>query len=604
MRAVQLPSVVSLFLSFCLPTKVRGVLDCTEAAFTNILPANTTLKAATAIANNGTYGGVSLDLDFPANATELPPLCVAEFNVTAPDGSFYSFGLFLPDAPLYNARFIATGNTGFGGGINWPAMGSLVQYGFATMSTDSGHESSPNDASWARNAPMHVENWAWRAMHGSVELSKEVVKSYYGSGVKYSYYTACSGGARQGLKDIQLFPEDFDGMVAGAAPWLLSHLHTWAVKIGMYNLPANSSGHLDDDDFTLVNNEIMTQCDALDGNADNILSDPYHCDFNAAALLCNDTTTSNCLSQEQVETVNNIYDDWNDPSGDLIWPSLTIGADASGLAGHPDAPSSFGTEYVENFIANSTAWDWHTLNASTVTLADSIDPGSSNADLFDLSAYQKAGGKLITYHGLADPLIPTGSSIYYHQQVLATMAPPSGTLDDFFRFFLIPGMHHCSGSDGAPYFISGGGQNVDGATHSVPGYEDAQHDVIFAMMAWVENNQAPNTIVATKWLNNTPALGVERQRPLCVFPKQAKYSGHGNFSEAENWACENAEGVVLPSIRIAKEGSVAVASTSAGPGPSPTKKSGAVSCRRNGLQRWSLVLGALMVGLGFIQELL
>ena len=181
---------------------VAATLSCTKAAFVPYLPANTTILSATKVESGGSYGGGNQDKDFPSSATGLPALCAVQMQVYEAHSS-YMVGLFLPSTATYNKRFMTTGNTGFGGGINWPAMGTFVQYGFASMSTNSGHSSGAGDASWALNNPEALADWGYRAMHGSVVVAKKVIAAYYGSSISYSYYSACSGGGRQGLKEVQ-----------------------------------------------------------------------------------------------------------------------------------------------------------------------------------------------------------------------------------------------------------------------------------------------------------------------------------------------------------------------------------------------------------------
>ena len=178
-------------------------------------------------------------------------------------------------------------------------------------------------------------------------------------------------------------------------------------------------------------------------------------------------------------------------------------------------------------------------------LADKLQPGNATAGNFDLSPFHNRGGKLLQYHGLADGLIATGSSTYFYKEVLKTLVPKGIELESWYRFFLVPGMQHCAGTPldvNAPWYFAGANQagalGVEpGSVHSVPGFSDAKHDILLALMAWTENGTAPDSIVATKWKNDTLTDQVMRQRPLCPYPTQAKYTGHGNPDDAENWKC-------------------------------------------------------------------
>lgn len=455
-----------------LAQNVAATLTCTKSAFVPYLPTNATILSATKVSSGGSYGGGSADKDFPASATGLPALCAVQIQVYEAQSS-YMVGLFLPSTATYNKRFMTTGNTGFGGGINWPAMGTFVQYGFASMSTNSGHSSGAGDASWALNNPEALIDWGYRAMHGSVVVAKQVISAFYGSTASYSYYSACSGGGRQGLKEVQMYPEDFDGVVAGSPPWWLTHLHTWVVNVGMQNLPLSSANRIPATMFTPIKNEIYKQCDPADGLTDGVISAPYSCNFNSSTLACTKTKTTNCLKPGPLDTLNSLYSDWRDASGNFLFPPFALGADYYNLVSSTSAPSSFGTDFVKYMVVNDANWNWTTFNTSVVTYADQLDPGTANADNYDLSPFQAAGGKLIHYHGMADSLIPTGSSILYREKVAEAMS--GTTLNDFYRMFLIPGMGHCRDSTVAPWFIAGGGQSIANSSHSVPGFSDAKH---------------------------------------------------------------------------------------------------------------------------------
>ena len=238
-----------------------------------------------------------------------------------------------------------------------------------------------------------------------------------------------------------------------------------------------------------------------------------------------------------------------DTNQTFVFPALALGADPTDLAGTDatDSPTSFGLSWVQNAVLNDPSWPWQNMDYSIVQLAQSRNPGNTDADDFDLTPFRQRGGKLLSYHGLADQLIPTGSSKYLHSQILQTMSSPNvssvpvtNNLEDFYRFFLIPGMAHCYGSaspfDSAPTYIGQAGGKPLGATHSVPGFMDAQHDILLALMDWVENGRAPDQLIATKFTNETVELGVQRQIPLCVYPRRVVYRG-GDPSKPESFEC-------------------------------------------------------------------
>ncbi|KAI1097979.1 tannase and feruloyl esterase [Jackrogersella minutella] len=514
------------------------VAECTTEAFAAISKSHTelTINFVEAVLQNGSFGQAETDIPFPTNATKLPALCSVGINVKSSENSSYNFGLFLPDT-TWNGKFMATGNGGFGGGINWPDMGILSQYGFATMSTDTGHSSDIADGSWGLDAPERVIDWGHRAMHGSVLFAKEIITSYYASpdGIKYSYYAGCSTGGRQGLKEIQTYPDSFDGIIVGAPAWWTVHLAANTLQLGLYNRPDSAPSHIDPSIFPAIVAEVTKQCDPQDGLVDGIINDPYGCNFNFEALLCTPSSDpTSCLTPAQLATMVKFYNPWIDVNQTYVFPSMALGTDPSFSLGADLTPLGF--DLFKYWVYNNSDWDYTKFTFNDVLFADSINPGNATADNFDLSPSNERGSKILMYHGAADSLIPTGSSLYFYQQVLQTLIPQGVTTDDFYRFFLIPGMNHCSGSDLAPWYIGSASQAVDGVTHSVPGYEDADHDIILALTKWVEEGKAPDQIIATKFVNDTATLGIERQRPLCPYPKQAQYIS-GDPDQSESWQC-------------------------------------------------------------------
>ncbi|OJJ62580.1 hypothetical protein ASPSYDRAFT_41271 [Aspergillus sydowii CBS 593.65] len=413
------------------------------------------------------------------------------------------------------------------------------------MSTDTGHNSTSSDGGWAYHAPQKQIDWGHRAMHGSVVLSKQIIEAYYSRDLKYNYYSGCSTGGRQGLRSVELYPDDFDGVIAGSAAWWTSHLQTWTVKAGTYNGPSSSPAQIPLGMFSVIEEEILKQCDPQDGVVDNIISAPQQCRLNLEALLCRKPRQEDCLSSAQLGTLRLIYSDYVDVNKTFVFPALLPGSESQwevvigNGTGNP-----LGVDYVRYFLGLGEGWKQEQFDYRIVQLADKLDPGNATADDFDISPFQKKGGKLLTYHGMADGYIPTDSSLYYYNQVTSALAPRGIDLDDFYRFFYVPGMQHCSGTPTgvhAPWYFAGPNQgpSLSSGLHGVPGFANAKHDILLALMAWVEEGTAPENLVATTWHNDTVQDTVYRQRPLCFYPKQAVYTGKGDPNEAQNWECQS-----------------------------------------------------------------
>jgi feruloyl esterase len=394
--------------------------NCNNAFFDHVLPAEASTLVTYHVPANGSFGQAG-DIAYPTNATGLPPLCAVIINVTSSATSSYTFGIFLPNE--WNERFIAVGNGGFSGGIDWLSMASVVPYGFATISTSTGHNSTGQDMTWALNNPEAKTDWGYRAMHGSVVLGKQVTNAYYSSKVSYSYYAGCSTGGKQGMKEVQMFPEDFDGVLVGAPAWWSTHQQLWQLTVGIINLPENSSHYIPYDMFPLMSDEVIRQCDGSDGIVDGIVMDPKKCNFIPETLLCKPgQNSSSCLTPPQIDSwyalhrpIADIHDVW-------IYPNFGLGSEAQmtgsfGVYG-TNATSLFGTSYVVNYVLDDANWDWHTYNYSVVQIADAENPGGTNAVDFDISPFHARGGKLLHFRGLADGLIPTGASEVLYNKYL------------------------------------------------------------------------------------------------------------------------------------------------------------------------------------------
>ncbi|KAI1853158.1 hypothetical protein JX265_011439 [Neoarthrinium moseri] len=518
--------------------------SCTASAFSSVLPAGAVIERADHVDAGGSYGEGAKNLGYPNNVTNLPEVCAIIVNVSSSSTSNYRFGLFLPTAANWNGKLLTVGNGGFLGGINWRDMGPGPHYGMASISTDTGHNSG-SDLSWGLNNPERINDWGWRAIHGSVVIGKTLVKAYYQKQIKYSYYSGCSTGGRQGLKEIQLDATSFDGALIGAPAWDQVGLMPWLSRLGTLNLPTTDPGSFTDvSQFTLLADTVRTQCDAKDGLTDNIVSSPETCEPDLSVIQCGNAgvDASNCLTAEQVETAKNVYSDYNESNGQLVYNGLEHSSedqwDTYQLYGNP---ANFDQQWPRFFLYNDPTWTWQEYNDTVADDARRIDPGNATADKYDISGYRARGGKIILYHGTADGIVATRSSKLYYNR---TREAIGGSIDDFFRFFLVPGMQHCwlsPSAVNAPWNFVGTSQQVALGSfsngYSVPNNINRQHDAMLALMSWVENSTSVDSVIATAWKVSSGNLQVARQRPLCPYPKKATYNGTGNPDLATSWAC-------------------------------------------------------------------
>ncbi|KAI0349703.1 feruloyl esterase-like protein [Trametes cingulata] len=470
------------------------------------------------------------------NVTDLPAFCRVELRVTtnATAGSFAITEVWLPDD--WNGRMLTIGNGGFGGGVAVSDLGGVaVPQGFAGVSTNTGHNSTAVDGSWAGpHNDNAIMDWGWRAVHLSVLAGKEITRQYYRQAAKRSYYLGCSTGGRQGLKEIQFFPDSFDGIVVGSPANWMSHLQPWSIHMNLNVLPANSTRFIPADVWiNVIAPEVMRQCDALDGLTDGIINDPRACSFRPETLTCRPgQNTSTCLSADQIGALHRIYADYYEADQTYVFGGYFPGGEKAypfGLVGNP--PFALPADWFRFFLLNDTSFTMDDYNASLIQLGDQIDPGQENAINPNLTAFASAPhhGKVLHYVGWADQLISPGNSLHYYETVHEfTLGNSTLNIDDFYRLFTVPGMNHCAGGQAANAF--------GGVSQPAPLSLDPEHNIVAAMVRWVEEGVAPATITGVKYNNDVKADGVAFTRPLCKYPSTVRFKG-GNPNNASSFEC-------------------------------------------------------------------
>ncbi|MGZ8281716.1 MAG: tannase/feruloyl esterase family alpha/beta hydrolase [Allosphingosinicella sp.] len=414
------------------------------------------------------------------------------------------FEVWLP--PQWNQRLLGVGNAGLTGGINYPALSTGIARGFATASTDTGHVTPDNffDASWIEDHPDRVENFGRRAHHLLAETARRVVRAYYGRAPYRSYYDGCSSGGWQGLTEAQQFPSDYDGILAGAPANNFVRLQTrkfWLDALSR-ETPA---GDLAPPQIALLSAAALAECDPADGVTDGIIGDPQGCRFDPAALLCREGQSEGCLTPAQAERARRIYGPARTPAGTQLYPGNAYGVVPfvviPGVDQEPMLmkllPAAERSWTPETFDPDR---DFPALEARFGAVLGAWNP--------DLRRFRRGGGKLIVYHGWSDALLSPFNSVGYHQAVAAEMSPED--VGDFFRLFMVPGMDHCRGGPGTDRF-----------------------DLLGALVAWVEQGEAPDRVVAS----GRTADGGTRTRPLCPHPQVARYDGEGDSDDAGNFQC-------------------------------------------------------------------
>ncbi len=463
------------------------------------------------------------------------PLCriVGVANPTA--DSRIGFEIWMPPVTAWNGKFQAEGSGGSAGAISPGPMLTALKAGYATMSTDNGHITDPNapnaggEQSWALGHPEKMVDFAYRALHLSTVAAKQIVRDFYGRKADQSYFVGCSQGGHHALMEATRFPDDYDGIVAGAPAW---HWANQMIKAAWNSRAASQDpSALTEESALLLGRRVIAACDALDGVKDGVIEDPRQCHFDPASLICKQgDAAGECLTQAQAAAAATIYSDARRPDGSLLFQGLARGSETNWArlwAGPTPGGSAFdffrySVFQDKNFVNTSFDYDKdidRALSAKVVgkqTVADvyNVKP--------DLTAFNRRGGKLIMYHGWADQQISPFASIDFYRQIVAREG--QSRTDKFLKLFMLPGIYHCAGGPGAGNFGAAGPARGD----------DAQHDIVKALDLWVTQKKAPEHFIGTH-LNQSKMA--DRTRPICAFPGKAKYKGSGDTNDAANFTC-------------------------------------------------------------------
>lgn len=445
----------------------------------------------------------------PGIFKDLPSFCRVTATLKPSSDSDIKIEVWMPVSG-WNGKYLATGNGGWAGSINYRGMGNALRNGYATSSTDTGH--TERDASFALGHPEKLIDYGYRSVHEMTVKSKAIIAGFYGNSPQYSYWEGCSLGGQQALMEAQRFPEDYDGIIAGAPANNRTNLHFAHMWAGLATLK-DAESFIPAEKYPMIHKAVLDACDSSDGVADGVLEDPTQCHFDAKSLQCTGADSSTCLTPLQVTAANKIYAGPKNPrNGKKVYPGLAPGSELGWgfVAGGPQ-PFGLAQSYFQHIFSGTQAWDFRSLNFdSDVAFADKQDNGTLNAVNPNLSKYFSRGGKLIQYHGWNDPMIAPQGSVDYYRNVAETMGGEK-KIEDSYRLFMVPGMNHCGGGDGPSVF-----------------------DMLSDLEEWVEKGNAPNRIIASR-INNGK---IDRTRPLCPYPQVAKYKGTGSTDDAANFVCQ------------------------------------------------------------------
>lgn len=446
--------------------------------------------------------------------TGLPKFC-RYAGVIAPK---INFEVWLP-LDNWNGRLQGGGNGGLAGSISYGGLAEGVKEGYVTVATDTGHA---GDGTEWMNDKQQVVDYGSRAIHEMTVRAKTLITALYDQPLKYAYFDGCSTGGGQALMNIQRYPSDYNGVVAGASNFNQTklraggHIWTW------YALHETPQSNMSSAQLKLLNEAVMNKCDASDGVKDGIINDPRKCSFDAAVLACNaNQSGDSCLNEAQVKAANKIYAGSRNPrTGEAIWPAYQPGSETGWGVFSSDSPFGAASTFYRTAVLHDESFDFRNFNFDTdvakaetgyASILDATDP--------DLRPFQKLGGKAIIYHGYVDSMISPLASIQYYDSVVDFYAAQNKSknksdalkeVQSFARLYMMPGVGHCGNGNGPDKFES-----------------------MKLLQSWVEKSEAPTSVIASKVSNGKTTM----TRPLCAYPQQSAYKGKGDTNDAASFEC-------------------------------------------------------------------
>jgi feruloyl esterase len=487
------------------PALVLAANSCESVASINL--SNDTVTAAKPVEAGAFPAPPGRGPNSGAVYKSLPAFCRVAATLKPSSDSDIKIEVWMPVSG-WNGKLQSVGNGAWAGTIGYPAMANALAAGYAAAGTDTGHEGNSPD--FIPRHPEKVVDFAWRAVHEMTIASKAIIAAYYSTGPKYAYWNGCSTGGRQALSEAQRFPNDYDGIVAGAPANYVTRLQGSQVWTSAMT-HKDEAGYIPPAKYPLIHKAALDQCDALDGVKDGVIEDPTRCKFDPKILECKDADGPSCLTAPQVELTRKIYAGPASRTGENIFPGLEPGSEMGWATLSGPKPMDLAVETYKYLVFQDPKWDYLTFDPETdVARADKTISGVMNSVNPNLQPLFAHGGKLLHYHGWADPGIPPGNSVNYYRSVLEAMGGRT-KVSDSYRLFMVPGMGHCAGGDGTSTF-----------------------DMVSALDQWVVNGKAPDQIAASRVVNGA----VVRTRPLCPYPQVAAYKGSGSTDDAANFSCQ------------------------------------------------------------------
>ena len=451
-----------------------------------------------------------------SSAPWLPPNIVSSpfCKVSGTISKEIDFELLLPQN--WNGRFLMSGGGGFVGSIQNDLI-NYVNTGYVTVGTNTGHKGNPLSAEWALNNMERQINFGRLAVHRTAAVSKSIINSFYCAYPAFSYFLGCSRGGGQAMVEAQLYPEDFNGIVAGAPAFNWPAIGAKFIQGCQLNYPDPKNltkPVITNDNLKLLQVLVLKQCDNIDGLNDKIINDPRDCKFDFSKLpVCpNDKTDPNCFTTQQLSAIKAVYSPLLVENQE-VYPSFPFGLEGENgswdawIAGSSQMPSlhySFGTNMFKFLVYNNPSWDYTKYDFKKFFEDTRYASSYLDATQTDYSDFKKSKGKMIMYHGWNDAALSAFATIQHYEEAMKK----DKDLQSYIRLFLMPGVLHCGGGTGADYV-----------------------DWVKLIQDWTESDKTPDRVILSKIQNGKTLM----TRPVYPYPKVATYIGKGESTNEKSF---------------------------------------------------------------------
>lgn len=529
LRLLAIPAAAAFTLVLASPGWAASCED-----MLNLKLPNTVIKSAHLIARGEfTVPGRGKQVDLPA-------FCRVVALVQPSPDSDINVEIWLP-SDSWKGVFHGNGSGGYGGSLaaGYAGMEAGLRRGFASATTDTGTApASALNGDPLIAHPQKWKDWGMLSTHVMTVTGKAIAKAFYGEDAKRSYFTGCSTGGQQGLIEAQYYPEDYSGILVGAP--VINRTWGHAVAVWDYSSANLLPGHkLSDAKLAILHKAAVSARGAKSNglSTDPFIGDPLACKFDPAELTCKGEDSESCLTTAEVHTAKDFYSGPVNRAGHATFYGWEPGSEAPGRSGWgftqaaPNGEPAFDGLFKWVFGRD---WDWRKFDFDwdMPKIDAELGPALNGVTRGDLSRFRARGGKLVFYQGWADTLVAPAQTLAFYD-ALGKKFGGTEKEREFARLFMAPGVMHCGGGDGPSAF------NATSGGAGKPPSDTPEEDIFASLVHWVEDGVAPAQVIATKYVDGTPAKGIAMKRPLCAYPQKAWYKGSGDTNDAANFTCSD-----------------------------------------------------------------